>query len=68
MVQRGSQAVDHAFDLQARFGEIKQQAELPAGRFQMIGALHPNRDLSPGGRRGGSKPRAERDPSAVQLL
>jgi len=40
MVRYGSQTVHHAFDLQARLAEIKQHAELPASRFEMIGALH----------------------------
>jgi hypothetical protein len=31
----------HAFDLQAWFAEIKQQAEVQTGRLQIIGALHP---------------------------
>ena len=30
----------HAFDLQARLAEVKQQAESQTGRFQIIGALH----------------------------
>ena len=33
--------MDNAFDLRARLAEVKQQAELHTGRFQMIGALHP---------------------------
>jgi hypothetical protein len=41
MVSCGSQASDHAFDFQARLGEIEQQAERQAGRLQIIGALHP---------------------------
>ena len=45
MVRRGSEAVDHAFDLQARIAEIKQQAEPQAARFEIIGALHPVRVL-----------------------
>jgi hypothetical protein len=39
--RHGSQTVDHAFDLHARIAEIEQQAELQAGRFEIIDALHP---------------------------
>jgi hypothetical protein len=35
--------MDHAFDLQARLAEIKQQAKLQACHFEIIGALHPVR-------------------------
>ena len=41
MVLRGSQAIGHAFDPEARSAEIKQEAEPRAGRFAVIGALHP---------------------------
>jgi hypothetical protein len=30
----------HAFDLQTRLAEIKQQAKLQAGHLAIIGALH----------------------------
>jgi hypothetical protein len=43
IVQYDSKTVDHALDLQARLTEIKQQAEPQAGRFEIIGALHPVR-------------------------
>jgi hypothetical protein len=43
IAQCGSKAMDHAFDLQARLAEIKQQAKLQAGRFEITGALHPMR-------------------------
>jgi hypothetical protein len=41
MVRRGSQEVGHAFDLQARFAKIKQQAEPQPGRFEAIRPSHP---------------------------
>lgn len=37
------QAMDHAFDYQARLAEIKQLTEPQAGRFEIVGALHPVR-------------------------
>ena len=40
MARRGSQAMGHAFDLQARLAEIKPQAMSQTDRFQIIGALH----------------------------
>jgi hypothetical protein len=43
MVRRGSQAIDHAFDLKAQPPKFKQHAETQAGRPEMIGALHPMR-------------------------
>jgi hypothetical protein len=41
MVRCGLQAVDHAFDCRARLVEIQPQAELSAGRFEIVGAMHP---------------------------
>jgi hypothetical protein len=41
MVRRGSQDVDHTFDLQTRLAEIEQQAEPKASRLEIVGALHP---------------------------
>jgi len=37
---RGSQTFHHAFDFQAWLAEIEQQAEMQAGRFEVIDALH----------------------------
>ena len=41
MTRRGSNAIGHAFDLVVWLAEIKQQAELQTGRFQIIGARRP---------------------------
>jgi hypothetical protein len=41
MVSCCSWASDHARDFQAWLADIEQRAEYQAGRFQIIGTLHP---------------------------
>lgn len=41
MVRYGSNAPRHAFDVQAWLAEIEHRAQPQAGRFEIVGTLHP---------------------------